>query len=51
MSGKQADKSENKMRKIQIDKVIINCSVGEPGDKVNKACKVLKVSLSHSGSR
>merc|ERR1712178_598687 len=33
---------DNPMREIQIDKLIINCSVGESGDKVLKAAKVLK---------
>ena len=30
------------MRNIEIDKVVINCCVGEPGDKLTKAAKVLK---------
>merc|ERR1711862_521664 len=30
------------MREIQIEKVVINLSVGESGDKVQKAAKVLK---------
>merc|ERR1711979_67992 len=33
---------ENPMRNIEIDKVVINLSVGEAGDKILKACKVLK---------
>merc|ERR1712086_807816 len=33
---------DNVMREIKIDKVVINCSVGESGDKVAKAAKVLK---------
>ena len=41
MSGK--DRAENKMRNIRIEKLIINCSVGESGDTVNKAAKVLSV--------
>ena len=35
-------KEDNVMRKIGIEKLIINCSVGEPGDKLTKAVKVLK---------
>ena len=35
-------KEENVMRNIQIDKLVINCCVGEPGDKLTKATKVLK---------
>merc|ERR1712085_90596 len=36
------NKEENPMRGIEIDKVVINCSVGEAGDKILKACEVLK---------
>ena len=38
----KAPKEENKMRDIEIDKLVINCCVGEPGDKLTKATKVLK---------
>ena len=30
------------MRKIEIEKLVINCCVGEAGDKLTKAAKVLK---------
>lgn len=44
------DTKENPMKEIKIEKLIINCSVGESGDKVNKAAKVLKVDiLLHQG--
>ena len=36
------DKKDNVMRNINIEKLVINCSVGEPGDKLTKAAKVLK---------
>ncbi len=36
------DKKENKMRDIKLDKLVINCCVGEAGDKLSKAAKVLK---------
>merc|ERR1712039_351174 len=36
------NKEDNPMNKIEIDKVVINCSTGEGGDKILKACKVLK---------
>merc|ERR1711988_1553488 len=29
-------------KEIAIDKLVINCSVGEAGDKIMRACKVLK---------
>ena len=35
-------KADNPMRKIKIDKLVINISVGEAGDKYQKAAKVLK---------
>ena len=35
-------KADNKMRRIEIDKLVINCCVGESGDKLTKAAKVLK---------
>merc|ERR1712031_130883 len=33
---------DNVMKNIAIDKLVINCSVGEGGDKILKAAKVLK---------
>ncbi len=38
----QKSKEDNSQRKIEIDKLVINCCVGEPGDKLTKAVKVLK---------
>ena len=35
-------KEDNPMKDIQIDKVVVNCCVGEAGDKLTKAVKVLK---------
>jgi len=35
-------KQDNPMRNIEIDKLVINCCVGEAGDKLTKAAKVLK---------
>merc|ERR1712188_102486 len=42
MAHVQRNKDENIMKSIQIDKIVINLSVGESGDKVLKASKVLK---------
>lgn len=42
MTKAQVSKADNTMRKIRIDKLIINCCVGEAGDKLTKAAKVLK---------
>jgi ribosomal protein L5 len=34
--------SNNPMRNLQIDKLIINCCVGESGDRLTRAAKVLE---------
>lgn len=36
------DKSNNVMRDIQVDKLVINCCVGESGDKLTRAARVLE---------
>jgi len=37
-----AGKQDNTMRKVQIDKLVINCCVGESGDRLTRASKVLE---------
>ena len=46
MSGEK----ENVMRDLQVDKLIINISVGTSGDPLTKAAKVLKQLTSIDGS-
>merc|ERR1711988_747211 len=42
MATRKNAKEDNPMRETQIDKLVINCSTGEGGDKTLKAAKVLK---------
>merc|ERR1711881_161279 len=42
MAHQEKNKEDNVMKEIAIDKLVINCSVGESGDKILKAVKVLK---------
>lgn len=34
------EKSKNPMRTLKVDKLIINCCVGESGDRLTRAAKV-----------
>ena len=40
-------KTENIMRKISIDKVVINIGVGAAGERLNKATKVIELLTGH----
>ena len=39
--GQENKKKGEEMRKIKLAKLVINCCVGESGDKLTKAAKVL----------
>ncbi|EQB68275.1 50S ribosomal protein L5 [Cuniculiplasma divulgatum] len=40
-------KTDNPMREITIDKVVINIGVGQAGDRLNKAVKVIEMLTGH----
>jgi large subunit ribosomal protein L11e len=42
MASVREDKAKNPMRQLQIDKLVINCCVGEAGDRLTRAAKVLE---------
>jgi large subunit ribosomal protein L11e len=37
-----AEPKQNPMRKIRIEKLVVNCCVGEPGDRLTRASRVLQ---------
>merc|ERR1719384_2309862 len=42
MADDKKDKANNVMRTIKIDKMVINCCVGESGDRLTRAARVLE---------
>lgn len=42
MTKTAEEKLKNPMRQLKVDKLIINCSVGEAGDRLTRGAKVLE---------
>ena len=48
MTKGQNKNDENSMKNIRIEKLVINLCVGESGDKLTKACKVINENITQN---
>jgi large subunit ribosomal protein L5 len=51
MSGADGDGNRNKMKEIKVEKVVVNIGVGEAGERLSRAEKVIKLITDHQPTK